>query len=317
MLLVLGERAHILVLEAVRGDLVAGARRACASLSAWISAITAGTAKVALMPIAVEHAGQRVEPAVHAVVGVGRGQVLRLDAVGPAGRAEIDHDAEAAALAAGPFDVGVEDALLVADRVALLPGHLTSGLPMMWRATSSQLGNHTPGSAFMRLISRSSMAMRSARPDTNGMHADVHVAAVAIALLEHAPPQLLDMVGIHHALGAVVAAEPGEAEEHRVVDGVVERQVEDRLRAVGCGEPVRPMVHRIFGDVEVAVLQQQLAAVVAARADRLLADGLLDRGDGLLADDRARGRAPSARDAPTCGRRSRGRSSRRRAATSG
>jgi len=47
LLLVAGEQAHILVLETVRGDLVARLTQS-AIVSAWISAITAGTAKVAL-----------------------------------------------------------------------------------------------------------------------------------------------------------------------------------------------------------------------------------------------------------------------------
>ena len=50
LLLVAAEQAHILVLEAVRGDLVAFVRASARIVSAWISAITAGTAKVALRP---------------------------------------------------------------------------------------------------------------------------------------------------------------------------------------------------------------------------------------------------------------------------
>src|SRR5262249_50704090 len=159
------ELAYILVLEAVRGDLMAGAAQALELVGLDLGDHRRHR-ESGLDAVAVEHAHQRVEAAMHAVVGVGRGQVVGLDALGPAGRAEIDEAAEAAALAARPLDVGVDDAALVADRVALLPRHQRP--PMMWRATSSQLGNHTPGNAFMRLISRSSMAMRIARPDTNG-----------------------------------------------------------------------------------------------------------------------------------------------------
>jgi hypothetical protein len=41
----------------------------------------------------------------HTVIGVGRGEILRLDAVGSASRREIDDNAEAAAFAVGPADL--------------------------------------------------------------------------------------------------------------------------------------------------------------------------------------------------------------------
>ena len=150
-------------------------------------------------------------------------------------------------------------------------------------------------------------AQRAARDE--GMHADVEVAALLVLLQERRPPDLLDMLGIHHALRVVLAVEPGEAEEHRVVDGVVERQVEKRLRAVGLADIVRAMVGRVVRVVDVALLEQQLAGVPAARADRPACRSA-SRSRRLapaqvLALQR---RDPWAPGAPTCGRRSRGRS---------
>src|ERR1044071_9232722 len=81
---------------------------------------------------------------------------------------------------------------------------------------------------------------RSVRPARNeGMHADVEIAALLVLLQEGRPPDLLDMVGVHHALRLVLGVEPGEPEEHRVVDGVMERQVEQWPGAVGRADIVR------------------------------------------------------------------------------
>ena len=118
-------------------------------------------------------------------------------------------------------------------------------------------------------------AQRPARDE--GMHADIEVAALLVLLQEGRPPDLLDMLGIHHALRVVLGVEPGEAEEHRVVDGVVERQVQERLRAVGLADVVRAMVGRVVRVVDVALLEQELAGVPAPRAHGALAGQLLDR----------------------------------------
>ena len=114
-----------------------------------------------------------------------------------------------------------------------------------------------------------------------GMHADVEIAALLVLLQEGRPPDLLDMIGIHHALRLVLGVEPGEAEEHRVVDGVVERQVEQRLGAVGRADVVRQVIERVVRVVDKTFLEQQLARVPAARANRPLAGQLLDRVLGL------------------------------------
>ncbi len=113
-----------------------------------------------------------VEPAMEREIRLWRGQVLGADALRAARDAEIDGDADAAAIAVRPAQIGIGNALLVGDRVVLLPGHraqlLAGVVARTWRANSSQVGNHTPGSVFIRAISRSSIAIRSARPETNG-----------------------------------------------------------------------------------------------------------------------------------------------------
>src|SRR6266545_5398225 len=85
--------------------------------------------------VALQGAAELAQAAMHAEIGVGRGEVLRLDAFGAARRREVDDDTDAAALAVRPTHVGVQQRALVADRVALFPGHGDlPNAPDGWRA---------------------------------------------------------------------------------------------------------------------------------------------------------------------------------------
>ncbi len=113
----------------------------------------------------------------------------------------------------------------------------------------------------MRVISRSSMAIRSALPDTNGCR--------QILMHERVPPQVEDTIRVGDALRRIAAAHPGEAEVHRVVDGEVERDIQQF--GITVFDEIREVVGGSFRRVDEALLLQQRQAVVAARADRSLA----------------------------------------------
>ena len=113
---------------------------------------------------------------------------------------------------------------------------------MQWRATCSQVGNHTPGRVFIRPISRSSIAMRSARPDWNGCMQTVEITADVILLAERRPPDVADSLRIGDALRRRIGAEPIEIEVHRVVDDVVHRQVHEAIAAALVVLVVGPLV---------------------------------------------------------------------------
>ena len=113
------------------------------------------------------------------------------------------------------------------------------------------------------------------------MHADVEIAALAILLAERCPPEVEHPLRVGDALRRVLAAEPGEAEEHRVVDHIVERQMDKAIRAAFVDDVMRALIGRALGPVHVSVFAQQRSAVPAARADRPAAADLFDCGDRL------------------------------------
>ena len=141
--------------------------------------MTAGTAKVARIACRLKNLAQRSETLIGAEQRLGCREVGGGNTLRPRSDAQIDGDRNAAAGAIRPADIGIREAPLIGDRIALLPRHRRHSRiqsaparggwrSMQWRATCSQVGNHTPGSDFIRAISRSSIAMRSARPDWNG-----------------------------------------------------------------------------------------------------------------------------------------------------
>ena len=110
------------MLETVSGDLVAFVAQAAHRVTLNLGD-HGRHGESRLDAIALQGAAELTQAAMHSEIGVGRGEVRGLDAFGPARRREVDNDAEAAALAVGPAHVGVEQCPLVADRVALFPGH--------------------------------------------------------------------------------------------------------------------------------------------------------------------------------------------------
>ena len=174
------ERAHVLVLEAVRRDLVP-ARDERLDPGRIDLGGDGRHGERRLEPMLVEHRQHEIEPLVRPERGRRASDVARRDALGSAGDAQVDDDVDRAALARRasghrrpPGSSHPRSCSASFQGMAQLPrcrhAALRFGgcLSRQWRATSSQVANHTPGSVFMRAISRSSMAMRSARPDTNG-----------------------------------------------------------------------------------------------------------------------------------------------------
>ena len=170
---------HILVLEPVGGDLVAfGGERA--DLVGMDVRDHRRHGEGRLEVVALQHGEQRRQSLIGAEFGLRRRQIGSADAVRSRRDAQVDGDADAAAGTLRPADFVVGEALLVRDRVAFFPRHALRLLAAQaacgrggnfsrhQRATSSQLGNHTPGRLFIRVISRSSIATRNARPETNG-----------------------------------------------------------------------------------------------------------------------------------------------------
>src|SRR5438128_2548935 len=64
-------------------------------------------------------------------------------------------------------------------------------------------------------------------PRHEGVQADVEIAALAILLHEARPPHVEHAIRVGEALLGVGGSIPGEGEEHGVVDGKVERQLEE------------------------------------------------------------------------------------------
>src|SRR5208282_5235972 len=86
-----------------------------------------------------------------------------------------------------------------------------------------------------------------------------------------------DPLRVGDALRRVLAAEPGKVEEHRVVDDIVERQMDEAILTALVDDVMRALIGRALGPVDVAVLSQHGSAVPAARADRPPAADLFDR----------------------------------------
>jgi hypothetical protein len=120
--LILAEQADILVLETMGGDLMALVAQAADRVGMDFGDDRRHGDR-RLERAAPEHTEQRTESTMQAEIGVGRGKILRLEAVGPAGRREIDDDAEAAAIAIRPGDLGIQQGSLVTDRIAFFPRH--------------------------------------------------------------------------------------------------------------------------------------------------------------------------------------------------
>ena len=99
---------------------------------------------------------------------------------GTACYAQVHDDVDRAAFPLGPAQLVIREALLIRDRVGILPGMTPNSLGLSTRIGSLRgalrgvlveamarhltVTNHTPGSIFMRAIKRSSMAIHKAPP---------------------------------------------------------------------------------------------------------------------------------------------------------
>src|SRR5215472_10026784 len=247
------------------------------------------------------------------------------DTVRPGRDAQIDSDADAAAGTVGPADLVIAKALLVRDRIAFFPRHLSrllwSDNPFLLVTPRRRGSRFAPGKeqgaavdtldlwipAFAGMTKyvvqwRASCSVRrelfeaparhflTARKPHSGqalhpgdqpvhhrdpqcpagdewMHADVEVAALAVLLAERRPPDVEHMFRVGNALCGILAAEPSKAEEHRVVDHIVKRQMDEAIVAALVDDVMRELIGRALGTVDISVLAQQGCAVPTTSSD--------------------------------------------------
>ena len=124
LLLRAGESAHVLVLEAMRRHLVSTLDERLDPARIDLGG-DGRHGKRRPEPMFVELLQDEIEPLVRPELRRRTFDVPHPDALGTAGDAQVDDDVDRAALARGPAKIRILEALLIRDRIGVLPGHGT------------------------------------------------------------------------------------------------------------------------------------------------------------------------------------------------